>query len=43
MKNIKKWRYEDLPIVPECWRHKVLDGTKKQYGILKKTDERFQM
>ena len=32
----KKWRYEDLPIVPECWRHKVLDGTKKQYGILKK-------
>ena len=32
----KKWRYEDLPIVPEQWKHKVLDGTKKQFGILKK-------
>ena len=32
----KKWRYEDLPIVPECWRHKILEGTKKQFGILKK-------
>ena len=20
----KKWRYEDLPIVPKCWKHKVL-------------------
>ena len=32
----KKWRYEDLPIVPECWKHKILEGTKKQFGILKK-------
>ena len=32
----KRWRYEDLPIVPEQWKHKVLDGTKKQFGILKK-------
>lgn len=32
----KKWRYEDLPIVPECWKHRVLEGTKKQFGILKK-------
>ena len=32
----KKWRYDDLPIVPECWKHKVLEGTKKQFGILKK-------
>ena len=31
----KKWRYEDLPIVPECWKHKILEGTKKQFGILK--------
>ena len=30
----KKWRYEDLPIVPECWRHKILEGTKKQFGML---------
>ena len=36
MKNIKNRRYEDLPIVPECWRHKILEGTKKQFGILKK-------
>ena len=32
----KKWSYEDLPIVPECWKHKILEGTKKQFGILKK-------
>ena len=32
----KKWKYEDLPIVPECWKHKILEGTKKQFGILKK-------
>ena len=32
----KKWRYDDLPIVPECWKHKILEGTKKQFGILKK-------
>ena len=32
----RKWRYEDLPIVPECWKHKVLEGTKKQFGVLKK-------
>ena len=19
----KKWRYDDLPIVPECWKHKA--------------------
>lgn len=32
----KKWRYEDLPIIPEEWKSKVLDGTKKQFQILKK-------
>ena len=32
----RKWRYEDLPIVPENWKHKVLAGTKKQFGVLKK-------
>ena len=21
----KKWRYEDLPIVPECWKYKILE------------------
>ena len=32
----QKWRYEDLPIVPEEWKRKVLDRTKKQFQILKK-------
>ena len=32
----KKWRYEDLPIIPDEWKRKVLDGTKKQFQILKK-------
>lgn len=31
-----KWRYEDLPILPDAWKTKVLDSTKKQFGILKK-------
>ena len=31
-----RWRPQDLPIVPECWKHKILEGTKKQFGILKK-------
>lgn len=22
--------------MPECWKHKILEGTKKQFGILKK-------
>lgn len=25
--------------MPECWKHKILEGTKKQFGILKETDE----
>lgn len=32
----KKWRYEDLPILPEPWKHKVLAPTKAQYQVLKK-------
>lgn len=32
----KKWRYEDLPIVPEEWKTRILDTTKKQFSILKK-------
>ena len=30
----RKWNYDDLPIVPEKWKKKILDGTKKQFGIL---------
>ena len=32
----KKWKYEDLPILPAPWRHKVLGPTREQYGVLKK-------
>lgn len=31
-----KWRYEDLPILPQEWKFKILDGTKKQFHVLKK-------
>ena len=43
----KKWRYEDLPIVPECWKHKILEGTKKQFVTVSagdtKRDDRDQL
>lgn len=32
----RKWQYEDLPIIPKDWKRKVLDGTKKQFTVLKK-------
>ena len=31
-----RWNYEDLPIIPDQWQTKVLESTKKQFGILKK-------
>ena len=31
-----KWRYDDLPILPEHWQYQVSTSTKKQFGILKK-------
>ena len=30
----RKWNYDDLPIVPEKWKKKIQEGTKKQFGIL---------
>ena len=30
----RKWNYDDLPIVPKKWKKKILEGTKKQFGIL---------
>ncbi len=32
----EKWRFEDLPILPESWKTVVSSATKKQYGVLKK-------
>ncbi len=30
-----KWRYEDLPILPQKWKYEVSPSTKKQFVILK--------
>ena len=35
-----KWRYDDLPILPEHWQYQVSSSTKKQFGILKKLMQR---
>lgn len=38
--DLKKWRIEDLPIVPDHWKYQISEGTKKQFFILKKLMER---
>ena len=35
-----KWRYDDLPILPEHWQYQVSASTKKRFGILKKLMQR---
>lgn len=30
-----RWRYDDLPILPERWKYQVSSATRKQYDILK--------
>ena len=35
-----RWRYDDLPILPEHWQYQVSVSTKKQFGILKKLMQR---
>lgn len=30
-----KWKYEDLPILPEVWKYRISEATKKQYKIVK--------
>lgn len=32
----EKWNYESLPLIPDKFEHKVLEGTIKQYKIVKK-------
>ena len=34
--RFKKWRYDDLPILPEHWQMVVGKDKKKQFDILKK-------
>ena len=41
--RLKKWRIEDLPIVPEKWKYQISEGTKKQFFILKKLMERVDV
>ncbi len=36
----EKWRYADLPILPDDWIYQIANTTRKQYGILKKLMER---
>lgn len=31
-----KWKYEDLPIVPETWKLQIFKNTKKQFNVIKK-------
>ena len=35
-----RWRYDDLPILPEQWQYQVSASTKKQFEILKKLMQR---
>ena len=38
--RFKKWRYEDLPILPETWQHIIPDEKKQQFDILRSLMER---
>ena len=31
----KKWRYEDLPILPQDWKYTLTPGKEKQFAVLK--------
>lgn len=33
--RFRKWRYEDLPILPEEWKYTLITGKEKQYSVLK--------
>ncbi len=33
--NLKKWSFDNLPIIPDKWKFTVSASTKKQYDILK--------
>ena len=38
--RFKKWRYEDLPILPETWQYIIPDEKKQQFNILHSLMER---
>ncbi len=35
-----KWKYDDLPIVPDEWKYHVSSGTRKQFGVLRQLMKR---
>ena len=35
-----KWKYDDLPIVPDEWKYQVSAGTRKQFGVLRQLMKR---
>ena len=38
--RFKKWRYEDLPILPETWQYIIPDDKKQQFDILRELMQR---
>ncbi|MDB7831614.1 DNA topoisomerase 3 [Intestinimonas butyriciproducens] len=38
--RLKKWRYEDLPILPQEWQYIIPDDKKKQFDVLRCLMER---
>lgn len=39
----RKWRKEDLPILPDTWKYQVSQSTRKQFNTLKKLMERHDV
>lgn len=38
--RFKKWRYEDLPIIPEEWQYIIPDDKKKQFDTIRELTQR---
>lgn len=34
--NLKIWKYDTLPFIPDEWKYEVLKGVKKQFDVVKK-------
>ena len=32
----KRWRMDDIPFIPDAYKYQVIDGVKKQFGIVKR-------
>lgn len=38
--HLKKWRYDDLPILPDEWNYAIFPGKEEQFSVLKALMER---